>query len=345
MLARAVSAAHGFVRWLREHGETADELGALQTEVVEEVAAERLPDGYELNATFAADHRPVSSDELETALRWLDWARADLHRVLAEIDAFVAGGGQLPSEERAPEAVAAGAGQGKQVDQVLLHVAATEPWFVSRLDAAARYTGPTEPLDVFLAGSRAFLVDGLRRIHAADPQAQRTETRGETWTLAKVLRRAVYHSLDHLEELDRRLAIAEHRAERLELSSDPPDVAQLQRLLAAAGLGRAAVAPPDVVRRMIAGATETVAAWDGDQLVGFARIISDEVSNGYISSVAVAPRWQQRGVGTRLMDALMNGREALKLTLHSRAGVEPFYERLGFGPAAGVMVRPRPPVG
>jgi hypothetical protein len=32
-----------------------------------------------------------------------------------------------------------------------------------------------------------------------------TDRMGETWTLAKVLRRLIYHSLDHLDELDRRL--------------------------------------------------------------------------------------------------------------------------------------------
>jgi predicted N-acetyltransferase YhbS len=98
-----------------------------------------------------------------------------------------------------------------------------------------------------------------------------------------------------------------------------------------------------MTQRMLAGTTATVSAWEGERLVGFARIISDETTNGYISTVAVAPRWQSRGLGGRLMRALMEGREHMKLTLDARQGVEPFYERLGFKRASTTLVRPRPP--
>ena len=222
------------------------------------------------------------------------------------------------------------------------HVAGAEVWFVSRFDESVRYGGPPREgeLEPFLAATREFLVEGLLGLQARNPPIARTDSRGEHWTLAKVLRRSLYHSLDHLEELDRRMALAERRADRLELRRNAPVAAEdLRRLFAATGLIRRARDSHELTERMVAGATETASLWDGNLLVGFGRIISDEATNGYISTVAVAPRWQNRGAGRRLMGALMAGRDGLKLTLDMRLGAEGFYERLGFARSQSVMVR------
>jgi ribosomal protein S18 acetylase RimI-like enzyme len=342
-LARVTAAVNRFVEWLAEHGEGSATAGQvpLVAEVVDEVAAYRLDDGYEVNATFAADRRLVSKDDLEAALRHLDYARKDLISLTRQIDKIDSTDRDLPLEHRSADALADGASDGRTSDGVLRHVAGAETWFVSRLVPDARYEGPREDLDSYLAASRDFLVDNLSRLHAADPEAARTDGKGEEWTLAKLLRRAVYHSLDHLEELDRRLALADGRVERLDLRVNASvDVPTLLRLFATAGLDRADD-PDELTARVLAGSTATVSAWDGSRLVGFARIISDEATNGYISTVAVAPRWQDRGVGTRLMRALMDGRDDLKLTLDARDGAEGFYERLGFERARSIFVRRR----
>jgi ribosomal protein S18 acetylase RimI-like enzyme len=275
-------------------------------------------------------------------LRQLEYARQDLRSLTGQVDQFESAGHQLPVEHRAPEALNDGASDGRTSHEVLRHLAGAETWFVSRLDPNTRYDGPRDDLDAYLETTRAFLIDNLRRLHAADPSAIRTDGKGEEWTLAKLLRRAVYHSLDHLEELDRRLAVAERRVDRLRLRKNVElDVTMLKRLLASAGLGRRALDPDDVTARMLAGSTETVSAWDDDRLVGFGRLISDEATNAYISTIAIAPGWQDRGLGTRVMDALMDGREHMKLTLDARDGAEEFYERLGFARASSVFVRRR----
>jgi ribosomal protein S18 acetylase RimI-like enzyme len=66
---------------------------------------------------------------------------------------------------------------------------------------------------------------------------------------------------------------------------------------------------------------------------------SDEVTNAYVSTVVVAPEWQDRGVGRRVMDTLLEGRSALKITLDVRDGASSFYERLDFRRATNVFVR------
>lgn len=343
-LARVPSAAHRFVGWLADQGEALPAPDSDDFDVVEEVPAFRLDSGYEVNATFAADERPVTATELEDTIRRLGYARGDLLAVVDRVREFEAGGGRLPVEDRSADALESGASAGRSGEEVLRHLAGSETWFCSRLDPGARYDGPARDgqLEPFLEASRAFLLEHLRALWQRDPAVARADGKGERWTLAKVLRRALYHSLDHLEELDRRLAVVEGRAAALELRRDADlDLDELRVLFAATGLGRRARDDRELTIRMVGGSTATVSAWDGERLVGFARIISDEATNGYISTVAVAPSWQDRGLGARLMRALMDGREDLKLTLDSRPGTARFYERLGFRAAPNVMVRPR----
>ena len=152
----------------------------------------------------------------------------------------------------------------------------------------------------------------------------------------------MYHSLDHLDELDRRLAKAERRIDQIALRTDPDiDPPQLRHLFASSGLLRRARDGDEMMRRWLAGTSVIVSAWDGAQLVGFARMLSDEATNAYVSTVAVAPRWQDRGLGSKLMATLMDGRELMKLVLEAAPGAERFYERLGFVRAPNAFVRPR----
>jgi hypothetical protein len=50
------------------------------------------------------------------------------------------------------------------------------------------------------------MLEQLRGLQARDPALQATDGKGEEWTMGKVLRRTLYHSLDHLAELDARFA-------------------------------------------------------------------------------------------------------------------------------------------
>jgi ribosomal protein S18 acetylase RimI-like enzyme len=346
-LARAVSATYRFQEWLDRHGDhDYPDVGANVT-IVDEVPTRRLDDGYQVMATFAADDRPVDVQEMNRHIQRLVYARDDLLEVVGQLRQLERDGTPAAGETRDAAGVASGAVDSREVEQVFAHLGQTDAWFVSRLDANAKYQGPREEdVDAFLEQSFEFLVDRLRRIQAADPAAKRTDGRGETWTLAKLMRRTLYHALDHLEELQRRLDHAAGAMDAIEVRKNAAiDVFELERLLTRAGIGRRFRGRDDRTARMLAGTTETASAWHGDELVGFARIITDDVTNGYIATVAVAPSWQDRGLGTRLMHALMDGREDLKLILEVRPGVEAFYERLGFERATSLFVRRRPPEG
>jgi GNAT superfamily N-acetyltransferase len=320
------SAAFGWFRdWLGRHGEAlAGSFGF--AEVVEEVAATQV-DGYERNATFADDVRPVARDELEAAIRRLLYARDDLDELLPRL---AESGGAVAEGERT-------------IEDVVRHIGSAEIWLGSRLDPAARYDGPPWTGDgrSHLEATRGWAVDNLRAFHAADP-GPRTDGKGETWTFRKVVRRYVYHSVDHLRELDRRLAKAERRAERLIFRNDHlDDPAPLVRLFLSIGWDRRAE-DPERVRAMLAGTRQTVSAWDGDELVGFAREHGDGVFSSLISSVCVDPRWQGMGIAARLVTSLVEGRPEVRFALHAAPGMTPWYERLGFQRDEGAMFRRGP---
>jgi GNAT superfamily N-acetyltransferase len=334
-LSQSPSTVGWFRDWLARHGEPWELPEVRSVEEVEEVAA-TVVDGYERNATFSGDRRAVDPGELETAIRRLEHARRDLAAVVAAVRAHEAASGPLPTATDLGERTA---------DEVLRHLAGAEVWLGSRLDPAARFDGPTvaEDTDAHLEATRAWAIGNLRRLHEADPAAARIDGKGESWTLAKVVRRYVYHSIDHLRELDRRLGRADGRADRLSFRTERLDgIAPLIRLLRSVGWDRR-VQDPERLQRAIAATHAMVGAWDGDELVGFTRELGDGEMNAYLSMVVVDPRWQGFGIADRLIHALVDGRPGIRFTLAAADGVDAYYRRFGFEPDTHAMVRRRQP--
>ncbi len=117
------------------------------------------------------------------------------------------------------------------------------------------------------------------------------------------------------------------------------DVVQLAELFGAVGFHRRI--DPANLQAMMDGARWVLSAWHEHELIGFARVISDGVSNAYVSTVAVRPDWQRRGVGRELMRRLMAGRDRVKFVLRTSEAGERLYRSLGFIDADRILVRPR----
>lgn len=343
-LSRAPSAVGAYADWLAEHGESVPVPQTDATVVVETVPAtfaDADPYRRERNATFAAERRPATTEEIETALRRLDFAREDLLALVARLDAWEAEHGPLPAQEVArPESDVP---TERTSAEVLRHIGGAEIWLSGRLAGGRRYEGPprTGEVAAFLEASHVWAIETLRWLFERDPAVVGTDRRGEEWTLPKVLRRLVYHALDHWSELDRRLARAQGAAGRLVLRKDVlVDAVALADLFRAVGWYRKANDVPRLAR-MLEGTTQMISAWEGERMVGFARAISDQAYNGYISSVAVHPRWQGKGLGERLIDALMEQNDEIKFVLTAVPGIHGFYEGLGFAQDPEAMVRYR----
>jgi ribosomal protein S18 acetylase RimI-like enzyme len=93
--------------------------------------------------------------------------------------------------------------------------------------------------------------------------------------------------------------------------------------------------------QMVRGSMYGVYAYDDMSLVGYARAISDDAFNAYVSTVAVLPAYQRRGIGREMMRRLLEGRDHVQFVLHARAEVHPFYLRCGFRPAPDMLRRDR----
>ena len=88
----------------------------------------------------------------------------------------------------------------------------------------------------------------------------------------------------------------------------------------------------------LVAASQALVAVEGDEVVGFARAITDALSNGYLSMVVVAPAFRHRGIGARLVRELVGAQPGVTWVLRaSRPGARAFFETLGFRPSSDAM--------
>jgi predicted N-acetyltransferase YhbS len=123
-------------------------------------------------------------------------------------------------------------------------------------------------------------------------------------------------------------------------SITPEDYEAVREFLAEAGWQHR-VADPDRFRKMLENTNRTVMAVDGSRIVGFARALCDEVSNGYISMVAVAPDRRGQGIGRELVRQLMKDDTGITWVLRAGRESSKFWERVGFQASAIAMERVR----
>ncbi len=192
-----------------------------------------------------------------------------------------------------------------------------------------------------LESTWAWVAARLEALGRADDGTETPDRHGETWTLAKVLRRLQAHGFDHRWELERRLVRADGTADRVEVVlGRVPDTGEVVGLLRSVGWDLRASEPASL-ERALRGTTEFATAWDGDRLIGTARSITDGGQNALIATVVVHPAYQALGVGERMIHLLTDGRDLVRFSLAATPGLEPWYRRLGFLPDPHAMFRPR----
>lgn len=95
---------------------------------------------------------------------------------------------------------------------------------------------------------------------------------------------------------------------------------------------------PDTLAAALAGSTRIAVAWDGGELVGLARVISDGHTICYLQDVLVDPRHQRTGLGRNLVELILapfaHVRQKVLLT-DTEPGQKAFYESLGYRQAGG----------
>lgn len=123
---------------------------------------------------------------------------------------------------------------------------------------------------------------------------------------------------------------------------EPKDYDQVRQLLIDMGWQKR-VQSQKRFEMMMRGASRTVVALEAERVVGFARALFDGASNAYISTVAVAPDTQGRGIGREMVKRLMDvdEPEAITWVLRSGRGSDGFWEKMGFKRSETAMERVR----
>jgi len=78
--------------------------------------------------------------------------------------------------------------------------------------------------------------------------------------------------------------------------------------------------------------TINITAWDGTELVGCLRILTDGCFFGTIPEVLVLPRYQRQGIGSALLRLAKQTTPTL-LYFGAQPQAEPFYEKNGCTPS------------
>jgi GNAT superfamily N-acetyltransferase len=118
---------------------------------------------------------------------------------------------------------------------------------------------------------------------------------------------------------------------RIDYRKDVPlKVEDIVRVFDASGLKRP-TADPARIGRMFAGSNLVISAWDGAQLVGVSRAVTDFSYSCYLSDLAVDPAYQGKGIGRELVRLTREAvGEEVMLLLLAAPGAMSYYPALGF---------------
>ena len=84
-------------------------------------------------------------------------------------------------------------------------------------------------------------------------------------------------------------------------------------------------------REMLRHTDVALCAWDGDQLIGFGRVLTDFVYRATIWDVIVDQAYHRQGIGTEIVQRILSHPRLRKVELFWLCTRRPgFYEKLGF---------------
>lgn len=92
-----------------------------------------------------------------------------------------------------------------------------------------------------------------------------------------------------------------------------------------------------VSKKALANTMYSVSVYDDDKIIGYGRIIGDGICFLYIHDVIVIPKYQNKKIGSQIMNKLLEKVNQIKIEnpyvrvyLGASKGKEKFYERFGF---------------
>lgn len=109
-----------------------------------------------------------------------------------------------------------------------------------------------------------------------------------------------------------------------------PDTQLIIDLYNSSGINRP-TADHERIAKMYANSNLVVTAWDGEQLVGIARSLTDFCYSCYLSDLAVRKEYQKDGIGRQLIALTKEviGEQTMLLLLSAPAAMG-YYPKVGF---------------
>ena len=140
---------------------------------------------YEVNAFFRHDESLLTVEDIHNGMLTLEWSRQDLLELAAAL---------TPEQMNCLRE-----GERWSVEGVLRHVASAEHWYLTRLNLAA-IPYRQLPQEVF---ERLFVVRQMlfAALPALEGVGNIVDVDGELWSPRKILRRAAWHEIDHIEHI------------------------------------------------------------------------------------------------------------------------------------------------
>ena len=93
----------------------------------------------------------------------------------------------------------------------------------------------------------------------------------------------------------------------------------------------------EITKRALDNTFYSVSVYENDEIVGFGRLIGDTICFMYIQDIMVKPKFQNKKIGTMIMNKLLEKIDELKkenpdirVYLGASKGKEKFYEKFGF---------------
>jgi hypothetical protein len=184
-----------YEKWIKDHtSEAWVDFKDIDIRVVERFTTFRIGEdykpapegeGYEINAWFMDDWRPLEGDEIQKALNVFHWQRDELLAGLTTLD-------KDTLEKQRP-------GQRWNILGIAKHVANAELWYLQRLDLThfERKDLAPEPEERLMQLSQ--LIDTIFPKFADQVLVRGIE--GEFWSYRKIVRRVLWHQRDHIEHI------------------------------------------------------------------------------------------------------------------------------------------------
>lgn len=121
----------------------------------------------------------------------------------------------------------------------------------------------------------------------------------------------------------------------------PLDVKDVIEVFRSSGIRRP-IEDTERIQRMLDQANLTISAWDGEQLVGIARSVTDFAYCCYLSDLAVAKEYQKKGIGQELIVKTQDSLSSdVALLLLSAPNAMSYYPHIGFTQAHHAWLLPR----